>query len=738
LNTEPPDFISAWVVDQSPNSTDVVGSLLRNAGLKVRTRHFADLAALNDALHGDRPDVLLCPEVNGSAPLMDVIARARACDPPLPVIAGGERPDNTRIAHAVRQGCALLIDFQAGDLLAAVILRERALAETLRHHAVKGGQVDLWRSQCERFIAHSSDPVVSVVEGIHVKVNAAYARLMGFVDADEAEGCPVMDLIAPASRETVKRCLREAQQDRLPEQPLNVTGVRKDGSPVDMTWHCGWTLSGDQRVLQIMMPARAVDPAMAEALAAAQSENQQHQAAIRDLNHDLETARSELAGVRQEMEKLQHAQADATSASLQQLGDGLRRLAAVPPPDSGSRFLIVFHLEELVGLLPTVGYLACEAALAHYAKAVAALLPPGHALIRLRDCWLAAVVHETSVDQLKARATEWQAALAEEVIAVGSQSRVLRAILGIREWPASDAVTVDAALLDAERGVQDARSTRQVVGVAKPPRLETNSAHADAEWEARIRSALAHDRLQLVYQPVSSFAANVAEFYEVRLRLLDEDGSEHSPLLFWPAAERTGVAEALDHWVFTRATTVLTERQREGSEIGFFVKVSGASLQSTTSLAWFRSHLPGQQKPLPLYLQVSEEHIESNLKNVLALAQMLKENGHALVVDHFGRSRHALQLASHLSPRFFKLAPDLLREVTESQEAQTYIRQIVDYAERHEIGVIAGHVESAHTLAMLWQLGVHYLQGHYVQEPEVVLHSPERRASPPPRQERRA
>ncbi|HMM44386.1 MAG TPA: EAL domain-containing protein [Candidatus Macondimonas sp.] len=738
MNTESPDFISAWVVDHSPNSTDVVGSLLRNAGLRVRTRHIADLTALNDALRDDRPDVLLCPEVNGSVPLPDVIARARTCDPPLPVIAGGERPDTTRIAQTIRQGAAMLIDFQAGDLLAAVTLRELERAETLRRHVANSEQADLWRSQCERFVAQTSDPIVSVVEGIHVKVNAAYARLMGFAGPEDVEGCPIMDLIAPASRDAVKRCLREAQQGRLPAQPFDVIGVRRDGSRIDMTWHCGWTQSGDQRVLQIMMPARAVDPEMAELLETTRIQCEQQQGTIRDLNRELETLRADLAGTRQALEKLQGERAAAPTSSLERLRQDLHLLTAAPLPDRGSRFLMIIHLEELAGLLPAVGYIACEAALAHYTTAAAALLPPGHALIRLRDFSLAAVVHESSIEQLKSRAAAWQAALGEEVITVGPQSRVLRAIIGIREWPSGDATTVEAALLDAERAVQDARGTRQVIGVARPARLETNTAQADAAWESRIRSALAHDRLQLVYQPVSSFSANVAEYYEVRLRLLDEDGSEQSPLLFWPAAERTGIAEALDHWVFTRAITVLSERRQEGSETGFFVKVSGASLQSPAGVEWFRSHLPGPHLKLPLYLQISEEHIESNLKNVLALTQTLKQNGHALVVDHFGKSRHALQLASHLSPRFFKLAPDLLKEVTESQEAQTYIRQIVDYAERHEIGVIAGHVESAHTLAMLWQLGVHYLQGHYLQEPEVVLHSPERRSGPPPQQERRA
>ena len=150
------------------------------------------------------------------------------------------------------------------------------------------------------------------------------------------------------------------------------------------------------------------------------------------------------------------------------------------------------------------------------------------------------------------------------------------------------------------------------------------------------------------------------------------------------------------------------------------------------------THLPKGEAAAPLYLQIAEGNIESHLKNVLSLAQRLRQEGYGLAIDHFGSSPHALQLASHLSPKFIKLAPALLQEIAESQEAQNHIRQIVEYAERHGISVIAGHVESAHTLAMLWQLGVHYLQGHYVQEPEVVLHSPDQRTRPPRRQGERA
>jgi EAL domain-containing protein (putative c-di-GMP-specific phosphodiesterase class I) len=37
------------------------------------------------------------------------------------------------------------------------------------------------------------------------------------------------------------------------------------------------------------------------------------------------------------------------------------------------------------------------------------------------------------------------------------------------------------------------------------------------------------------------------------------------------------------------------------------------------------------------------------------------------------------------------------------------------------IETIAERVENANAMAVLFQLGVHFMQGHYVHEPEVVL-----------------
>ena len=47
--------------------------------------------------------------------------------------------------------------------------------------------------------------------------------------------------------------------------------------------------------------------------------------------------------------------------------------------------------------------------------------------------------------------------------------------------------------------------------------------------------------------------------------------------------------------------------------------------------------------------------------------------------------------------------------------------EIIEEAKDRGIKTIAEHIEDANGMAKLWQLGINYVQGNHVQEPEVVL-----------------
>ena len=63
----------------------------------------------------------------------------------------------------------------------------------------------------------------------------------------------------------------------------------------------------------------------------------------------------------------------------------------------------------------------------------------------------------------------------------------------------------------------------------------------------------------------------------------------------------------------------------------------------------------------------------------------------------------------------------VVQGLTGDTQLQQRVRTLVEAATRRQIQTIAERVEDANTMAVLWQIGVQYIQGYFVNEPEQVV-----------------
>ena len=70
---------------------------------------------------------------------------------------------------------------------------------------------------------------------------------------------------------------------------------------------------------------------------------------------------------------------------------------------------------------------------------------------------------------------------------------------------------------------------------------------------------------------------------------------------------------------------------------------------------------------------------------------------------------------------YLKIDGSLMQGLASNQGLQEKVKTFVTAARAKNIATVAERVEDANTMAVLFQLGVAYMQGHYVHEPEVVL-----------------
>jgi len=126
-------------------------------------------------------------------------------------------------------------------------------------------------------------------------------------------------------------------------------------------------------------------------------------------------------------------------------------------------------------------------------------------------------------------------------------------------------------------------------------------------------------------------------------------------------------------------------------------------------------------EPNRLCFQIHEEVVSTQLDRAQKLSVELRGRGFRFAVERFGSGRDPQGLMEAISIDFVKIDGALVQGLTSNQELQQRVRVLVEQAKSRNIQTIAERVEDANTMAVLWQLGVQYIQGYLVRAPEEVV-----------------
>jgi len=98
----------------------------------------------------------------------------------------------------------------------------------------------------------------------------------------------------------------------------------------------------------------------------------------------------------------------------------------------------------------------------------------------------------------------------------------------------------------------------------------------------------------------------------------------------------------------------------------------------------------------------------------------LKKMGFRLALERFGSGRDPVKLLTSVPLDFIKIDGALVQDLAGNFETQAMVKKLVEHAGKLKIETIAERVEDANTMAVLWQLGVQFIQGYFVNAPEEV------------------
>ncbi|MGH8496966.1 MAG: EAL domain-containing protein [Gammaproteobacteria bacterium] len=672
------------IITTQQDHVAAINSALRNAGHAVHCTWISDARDLADAFLQTNCELVLVFVESANASLKSVIKVRDQVAATVPVIVARTGIDEAVIAEAMREGARDVVSLEHTFRLQAVVARElrafrmeRALQATL-------ASANEYKQQLQAFVEGSADAIAQVQEGIIVGTNPAWLELFGYPEEDEAlVGQPLMDLFEAESHAALKGALVACLQNKWTGHTLRLSGLSSDGSTMAVALLLERTDIDGEPAVCIRMPAQE------------EREDEPVQRLENVLQLDATTG---LYHRRYFLERLEARLGES-------IRGGVRALAYVTP-------------DKFSEIVAELGPLGSEELLAQVARQLAGFMQPTDLYGRLGGTMFAALLERGTPRDVEAWGENAAKRISGALFEISGKSISVTTTVGIA-IAREDTGSVDRLLTAAMQANNEGRGLGgNQVRMNETVDTDTRIHAYDQIWVKHIKSALMENRFRLIHQPIASLAGDDQGMYDILLRMVDVKGKEVLPKEFLPAAERNGLMKNVDRWVIGAAIVFCAKRTPQR----VFVRLSKDSVNDPSLLEWLASHI-GKARVTPgkLCFQVTEEDARQLLKQTRDLAASLQKAGFGFAVEHFGAGRDPTRIFNHIPMNYLKIDGSLMQGLATNQALQEKIRDFVEEARSKNIQTIAERVEDANTMAVLWQVGVSFMQGYYVKEPDVVL-----------------
>ena len=127
--------------------------------------------------------------------------------------------------------------------------------------------------------------------------------------------------------------------------------------------------------------------------------------------------------------------------------------------------------------------------------------------------------------------------------------------------------------------------------------------------------------------------------------------------------------------------------------------------------------LPGDS----VVFEISESMAIRHTVQVKKFINWLKVLHCRSALDHFGTHPQSMDIMRELSADYLKIDRSFMHNLSSNKENRDKVKSIVGTAHSLNKLTIAEFVQDANCLSVLWQCGVDYIQGYFLQEPHERL-----------------
>lgn len=680
--------IRLLILNDSRQEAERLISMLNNAGHPVRAQHVDNEDVLNKLLQEKAWDLLIGLDKTDNLKPVDAIRAIRRMNKDIPIILLTDTEGSHAIVEGMKIGASDVVRLDEDQHLLMVIQREVNAREEREQRRVAQRRQREVEKRNQQLLDSSRDAIAFVQDGMFLYANESFAELLAHESRDELECLPVIDIIQKGDQENVKRFLKNftIKGSDVDSTQLKFTALTGDGAEKALNVDVRKSNYDEESCIQFVIRTSSANNEELEAQLA-QIKNQDIATGLYNKNYFIDT----LEGI------VDKAISGEFNSAIYQIG-----------------------IENFVNIVKDkIGATSIDIVLGTIASYAQSLVKKGDTLCRYGEDTFMLLAPKIDAQKALERARDLCQKLREHIVDIDGSTMQFNYAVGIsliNETTSNTDTPIDHANKALELVRDEIKKGEETLAKIYEPEIKKEDLKKDIS--SMVQLALDKGRFKLLFQPILSLRGSDKEHYEVLLRMVDSEGKEISPSDFLASAAKIGATTKIDRWVILNATKTLSEHRDKGNKTSLIVNLSRESMLDSSLAAWLGvAFKTAKLPPDSIIFQLNEVDINDHLNVAKTFSEQIAELGCGFSISRFGCALNPFNALKIVKASHIKVDGSFTQELQKSAEETDSLGELVKQLHKEDKITIVPFVENASILSKLWQSGVHYIQGYYLQEP---------------------
>ncbi len=681
-NNEP---LHILIVDKSNDEANRFISILRSADFKVDAKLATTEEELQKSISMRNWDLLIAAQNYKKIPAQNIFQRIRRAERDVPVILISGEYDPKALIEGLRLGAVDVVVEDQDQHLIKVVERSIKAVYDRRQSREWERKLSVAEKRSQHLMNISRFPIAIIQEGTYVYANDACASIFGFSGPEEMLCLPVIDNIASRDRDKLKAYMvpLESNHEIMPFEAMVKTLDAED--------------SESDAFLEIHQIQYQGEPALQFTI-------------NKDKQFDASITHSDVQ---------QSAEYSAIQPHL--VYDLISRGISRSVQSGQDCMLLNIQVDRFNQLKEDLGIAKAEKIAHSLVMFIVQIFDHNLECGRISENCFAIVLPETTEEKVLELANNITHQISNKVFDIDNESFSLTTSIGITLLN-ENVPSVERALERSQEAIDQLRDQSEVGNGVKlyVPDIHSDEVSKTEAVAITAKRLLGEDGFSIRYQPIVALmdGGSGKEYYEVILGVSKEVPRDNIPDDFINNLFKSDIAAEVDQWVISQALESLGEKLNTNPETQLFINISAQSFSDKTFLPWLANVLDAAQLPAnSLIFQFREIDAVRFLKQAAAICEQMKKSKGQVSITNFGLAINPLKTLERVAADFVKVDRLIVEKLEKGESGKTEFQKLMGGMTGTGVDVIVPFVEKATIIPTLWQQGVQYIQGHYIQKP---------------------